>query len=428
MIDKASPNRVGADGAAGNLSDRVRSLRLNDRADARGSQGPSYLPWAVSLVLLLTTVAFGYRAYRVGSLTPSGPPREEKKSAAVTDTTATTTAAVGEVVLQAKGYVTPISLVQVSPKVGGQLVTITDRFREGERFEAGDVLATIETTDYLAEYYQARRAWEAAAERYVELKRTTPEEIRQAENELDEARQNTQQLRLDLDRNKRLAMGAAMAQRDLEIARFGYEANSAKVRRLEAALRMVKDGRCQTRLDASRADMKQVEANLEKAQWRLDNTTIRAPICGTILTKKAEQGNIVNPSAFSSGISASLCEMANLRELEIDLSIQEREVAKVRKGQDCWVMPEAYQADREFLALHPRGYAGKVSRLMPTADRAKGAIPVRVLILEIPEAEEGQYLRPDMGALVSFLAMPEKPAVAAKLDGAKPAATEQRKP
>ena len=47
---------------------------------------------------------------------------------------------------------------------------------------------------------------------------------------------------------------------------------------------------------------------------------------------------------------------------------------------------------------------------MPTADRAKGAIPVRVLILEIPESEEGRFLRPDMGALVSFLAMPEKKA------------------
>jgi multidrug resistance efflux pump len=434
MIDKATLNRAGMDGAANNLSDRVRSLRLNDQRANSRTGGTSYLPWAVSLVLLMTSVAFGYRAYRVGSLTPGGPAREEKKSsAAVPETTAS--AAVGEVVLQAKGYVTPISLVQVSPKVGGQLVTITERFREGERFEAGDVLATIESTDYMAEYHQAKRAWEAAAERYVELKRTTPEEIRQAENELDEARLNTQQMRLDADRNKRLAMGNALAQRDLEIAKYGYEASAAKVRRLEASLRMVKEARLQTRLDAARADMKQAEANLDKAEWRLENTTIRAPISGTILTKKAEQGNIVNPSAFSSGISASLCEMANLRALEIDLSIQEREVAKIKKGQDCWVMPEAYQSDQEFLALHPRGYAGRVSRLMPTADRAKGAIPVRVLILEIPEAEEGQFLRPDMGALVSFLTMPKKPG-SGKLEAApptgradvQPAALEQRKP
>jgi hypothetical protein len=67
-------------------------------------------------------------------------------------------------------------------------------------------------------------------------------------------------------------------------------------------------------------------------------------------------------------------------------------------------MPEAYQSDSEFLARHPQGYAGFVSRLMPTADRAKGAVPVRVRIRreDIPEDEAGKYLRPDMGALVSF--------------------------
>jgi hypothetical protein len=67
-------------------------------------------------------------------------------------------------------------------------------------------------------------------------------------------------------------------------------------------------------------------------------------------------------------------------------------------------MPEAYQNDKRFLAKHPQGYIGYVSRLMPTADRAKGAVPVRVRIPaeQIPQAEAGKYLRPDMGALVSF--------------------------
>src|SRR5262249_24706157 len=60
---------------------------------------------------------------------------------------------------------------------------------------------------------------------------------------------------------------------------------------------------------------------------------------------------------------------------------------------------------KEFLAKHPRGYRGKVSRLMPIADRAKGAVPVRVLVEkgEISDAEAGQYLRPDLSATGSFL-------------------------
>jgi multidrug resistance efflux pump len=155
---------------------------------------------------------------------------------------------------------------------------------------------------------------------------------------------------------------------------------------------------------AARAEMEQARAALAKAQWRLDNCVIRAPVTGTVLTKKAELGNVVNPSAFSSGISASLCDMADLRDLEIDLSIQERDIATVRQGQRCLVMPEAYQGDKAFLASRPKGYEGFVSRLMPTADRAKGAIPVRVRIPReaIPPSEAGKYLRPDMAALVSF--------------------------
>src|SRR5205807_1191648 len=97
------------------------------------------------------------------------------------------------------------------------------------------------------------------------------------------------------------------------------------------------------------------------------------------------------PIAFNG--SFSLCEMADLSELEVDMSIEERDVAKVFKGQQCEVRPEAFPK---------RVYKGLVSRLMPTADRAKSAIPVRVQ-LTIPKDEEGVYLKPDMGVVVSFL-------------------------
>jgi HlyD family secretion protein len=424
-MEQGDAKRPEGRGASRKLSDRVRSLQLGDRT-SQSAPRSRYLPWAVSFVLLLTTAAFAYRAYRVGGLTPASPEPREKKQAGPGPAIGSV-ASVGEVVLQAKGYVIPISLVQVSPKVGGQLIEIDARFREGARFKEGDILARIEDTDYQAEYDQALFSYLSAAERYTETRKTQPEEIKMAEQELEEARQNTQQLKLDLERNKRLMVGSALAQRDMEVARFSYEANASRVRRLESALRMVRDAKRETRLLASEFDKWTAEGILDKARWRLENTIIRAPITGTILTKKAEKGNIVNPSAFSSGISASLCEMANLRELEIDLSIQERDIPAVKDDQECWIMPEAYQADKDFLELHPKGYKGKVSRLMPTADRAKGAIPVRVLILDIPESEEGRYLRPDMGALVSFLKVPEKKADGKAnagpgrgLEGAKP--------
>ena len=115
---------------------------------------------------------------------------------------------------------------------------------------------------------------------------------------------------------------------------------------------------------------------------------MRAPIAGTILKKNAEEGNIVNPVAFNG--SFSLCEMADLSDLEVELTIQERDIARVFPGQACEVRGEAY-ADR--------AYAGVVSRLLPIADRAKGAVPVRVK-LRVPAEEGGLYLRPEMSATV----------------------------
>jgi multidrug resistance efflux pump len=388
-----------------NLSDRVRSLRLGQRPTEH-RPGSSKLPWAICAVLLLVTSAFGYRAYRVQPAEPSHSetaPRDKKAGPTFSGLT-TAEAATGEVVLQAKGYVTPLHLIQISPKVGGQLIEINPRFEEGEAFKKGELLARIESDDYKAEYEQALAAWEAARKRYEDLERTLPEEIAQAEADLEETRENATQLKLELARNKRLTLGNAMAQQDYERTKYSYDATLARIRRQEASLRMIKDKRGNLRVLAAKFDMKQAEAIKNKAELRYRWTEIRAPIDGTILSKKAELYNIVNPSAFSSGISASLCEMADLREIEIDLSIQERDVASVKPGQRCLVMPEAYQNDREFLARHPQGYAGFVSRLMPTADRAKGAVPVRVRIRreDIPPDEAGKYLRPDMGALVSF--------------------------
>ena len=74
-------------------------------------------------------------------------------------------------------------------------------------------------------------------------------------------------------------------------------------------------------------------------------------------------------------------------------TIQERDVANVFKGQRCQVRPEAFPK---------RLYQGTVSRLLPIADRSKGAVPVRVKI-DVPKEEEGVYLKPEMGAIVAFM-------------------------
>src|SRR5439155_7220223 len=143
---------------------------------------------AICVILLLMTTAFGFRAYRAGPVTTSGggSAGERERSgdgkAAYTGSASPT----GEVALQAKGYVVAVHPVQVSPKVGGMLVWVSERLEEGRLFKEGEILAKIEDVDYKAERDQAKYALKAAEERWNELKAgNRPEEIDQAKAEYD---------------------------------------------------------------------------------------------------------------------------------------------------------------------------------------------------------------------------------------------------
>lgn len=398
MSSVSDVNRTRSEGnGAASLQERVRSLRL----PAAGDEGPrrgSLMPWALCFIFMFTTAAFGYRAYRIA---PAGD-AQSSESSSTPDTRPAAPASVatsGDVVLRAKGYVIPAHQVQVSPKVGGMIVWLNPKFMEGQFFAKDAELARLETDDYQAEYDRAVAALKAAEQRRDEQRNYRPEEIDQAQQELDETRATLRQMDLDLQRNLRLAGASAVAQRELEQARYGRDAMARRASRLEAALKLMKEGPRKEKLLAAEADVKAAEADRVKAKWRLDNCIIRAPIAGHVLTKKAEKGNVVNPLAFN--VAASLCEMADLSDLEIDLSIQEREIKEVYDGQACWVMPEAYQDHKPFRDRYPQGYAGTVSRQMPIADRSKGAIQVRVKVT-IPPDEVGKYLKPDMSVVVYF--------------------------
>jgi HlyD family secretion protein len=198
----------------------------------------------------------------------------------------------------------------------------------------------------------------------------------------------------------RTAKTNAVNQQQFEVTEGQYRAMEQKVIRISKALKLWKDGPRREQIDHAKALYDQAKAELVKAEWRLSNCTIQAPISGTILKKNAEEGNIVNPIAFNG--SFSLCDMADLSDLEVDLNVQETDLSRIFKGQKCIIRPKAYPE---------RAYDGYVSRLMPIADRAKGAVPIRVK-LTIPAEEEGVYLKPEMSVTVTFLKRDaaEKPA------------------
>jgi multidrug resistance efflux pump len=307
----------------------------------------------------------------------------------------------GEVILESKVYVIAAHQVQVSPKVAGMIVWLDPKFEEGQRFEKNAVLAMLETDDYEADRNHAQSALAMARERLAELERSWPLEIQQALARLANAKSVMDYREREANRVIAAGAGSSTKDRDEALSHAVQARKSYDDARASLAL-LDEKGPRQQRIAAARAEVQQAEAELKKAEWRLGNCKILAPLTGTILSKKAEKGNIVNPVAFN--ISASLCEMADLRDLEVDLNIQERDIANVARDQQCDVMPEAYQKNEQFRKKYPQGYRGVVSRLMPIGDRSKGAIPVRVKIdkEQIPPEEEGRYLKPEMGVIVKF--------------------------
>jgi RND family efflux transporter MFP subunit len=175
---------------------------------------------------------------------------------------------------------------------------------------------------------------------------------------------------------------------DLRRAEALLTAARARLEEIKGAMEDKKVPR-NARLEMLGAEVVAAEAAATKAKWLLDGTHIRAPVGGTILTKFGEKGNVLDPHSFN--LKSILCDMADLTRMEVDVAVQERDFRKVFRGQKCQIQLEAFPE---------RTFKGVVSRLMPLGDRAKGAIQVRVR-MDVPK--EAPQLRPDMGALVSFL-------------------------
>lgn len=364
------------------LRERVLSLRLPKHDPSRGT-GHARLAWGLAGVLAIIVCVLVVLLWQRGSQDSAVAVSQERPSSSAP------TASSGNIALDSKGYIMPVQRILVSPKVSGMIVKLD--ILEGRRVKKGAVLAELEDIDYQADLSHAEHFLEAARQRLGEIVAMLPREIGQAKAELERAKPELTQLKADFERSRDLYFKQkAVSQLDYELAESKYHSADQHVRSLEFALELLESSRGK-KVAAAEAEVREAEADLVKARWRLDNCKIRAPIDGTILKKNAEEGNLVNPIAMNG--SFSLCDLADLSDLEVELTIEERDISKVVVGQKCKVRTDAYPE---------RVYDGVVSRLMPIADRNKAAIPVRVKVT-VPREEEGIYLKPDMTAMVSFL-------------------------
>jgi len=374
------------------LSDRVKELRLTGKMDGGGAKvgATAWLPW-----ILCALLAFGWAGYAVKSYRPA----PGKSNDAAVDTSGTLpgksgpsadAGAMDAVALEVKGYLIPTQQISISPiDVAGRVVTLN--IEEGMSFKKGDVLAEIDSTPYQAQLAEGKAQVAGARARFAELTEgSRPEEKAQARAELDDAKAQLEQYRREWVRFE-AQRTLSITTREYEQAEANYLSAKKRVEAKQKAYDLVMLGPRVERKDAGKAELEAAEARLKQSEWRLENCTIKSPVTGVILTKKAEIGSLINPVV--GGVSTNLCDIADLRRLEVDLVVNERDIAKVRLDQVCRIKPDAFL---------DRTYEGYVERMMPIANRAKSVVPVRIKVVPRDDEKQGQYLKPEMGVTVTF--------------------------
>jgi len=277
-------------------------------------------------------------------------------------------AAGGQPVLTASGYLVARRQAVVSAKIQGRLQDL--RVEEGSVVRKGDVIARLESTDFIA---QVERSKAALAE-FDANKQRADAAIQRAEADLAE---NRRQLSL----NTRLLKEAVVAQ-------DAYDAAVSRVRISEAQLAQSRADRAQ--IDPQRAG---AAANLAYAQAQLDNTIIRAPFDGTVVKKMAEVGESVAPippGVNISTASGAIVALADLATLEMEADVSESNVAQLIPNQLADVSVQAFP-DKHFKAV--------LRQVIPTADRTKATVMVKVTLVD-----KDDTLKPEMSAKVTFLA------------------------
>lgn len=238
--------------------------------------------------------------------------------------------------ITANGYVVARTKASVSAKVPGRLAYLG--VSEGTVVRRGQIIARLENADY--------RAALAAANAAVE-----------------DFRIQTAQAERESQRAEKLAAQSLISATELENARARFESLKAQ------------------------HTLARVQRDLATAN--LDNTQVYAPFDGTVLRKDAEVGEFVAPSTAGGGLTRSaIATMADLRTLEVEVDVNEAYIAQVTNGQAARITLDAYP-DTSF--------AGSVRQVVPTADRQKATVQVKVSILD-----RDPRILPEMGAKVAF--------------------------
>jgi HlyD family secretion protein len=324
------------------LKEELASLRIErDRPPRR---------WGRTIGLLLFLVLIASAALYYIRVRPSLGPLDALGAVEVETTQATVQNTggpnAGTPILTASGYLVARRQSVVSSKIQGRLSELN--VEEGSVVHGGEVIARLEDEDYVAVIGKAKA------------------DIQYAKADLAE-----------MQRQARLQRGLFQ---DKVVSQDALDAADAKVRLAQATL------------DQDQATLKQQEALLEF-------TNIRAPFDGVVIKKMTEVGESVAPIPPGVNVSTSsgaIVAIADMNSLEAEVDVNEANVAQLSPNQPATISVQA---------IPNHTYKGRLRQIIPTADRTKGTVTVKVAILD-----KDKYLKPEMSCNATFLEPPKKEA------------------
>jgi RND family efflux transporter MFP subunit len=259
-----------------------------------------------------------------------------------------------EALLNASGYVTPRRRATIAAKITGRVTGVF--FDEGTHVHQGQLLATLDDSD-------AKRALEAAKADHNSSKAAIADYEVQLKN-----------ARIVLHRAEQLRKAGVQSQEQLDNARAAADSFQAK-------------------LDLAKAQVGAAEARILEAQQAVDNCTIPSPFNGIVVSKDAQVGEMVSPISAGGGFTRTgIATIVDMDSNEIEVDVNEAYIARVRPGQRTVATLDAYPAWQ---------IPCKVRTVIPTADRQKATVKVRVAFDHLDPR-----ILPDMGVKVAFLSDP----------------------
>ncbi|MFY2762908.1 efflux RND transporter periplasmic adaptor subunit [Arenimonas sp. MALMAid1274] len=330
--------------------DLLNQLRIDRNASpppAAGGRGR----WAVIAIVLVALVALAVWWFTREAPVPvrTAPAQAEAAGQAPAASS----------VLDATGYVTARRIATVSSKISGKVLEVL--IEEGQRVEQGEVLARLEPTD--ADAQRKLSAAQLAAAR---------SDVVRAQAQLKLAEQT-------LVRNRDLAGRRLIAAAALDQAQAERDALAAQ-------------------LQSARDNAQVAQEALSLSDLGVDNTIVRAPFSGVVTVKAAQPGEIISPISGSGGFTRTgIGTIVDMDSLEIQVDVNEAFIGRVKAGQKVEAVLNAYPDWR---------IPAEVIAIVPTADRSKATVKVRIAF-----KEKDERVVPDMGVRVSFLqdAAPARP-------------------